>query len=64
MSDWISVREVLPDERVLVLTFGNGGYSLNSYYPPTTLWLGHRAHRGITHWKALEPPENNEETAK
>ena len=58
MSEWISVKERLPEKEAKVLTFGVYGYSVNYRDRFSGKWRGVNGKpQWITHWMPLpEPP--------
>jgi hypothetical protein len=56
MSEWISVKEKLPEDERFVLAWQKG------HMPPCVTFFSHFSFRwmtpGITHWASITAPEN------
>ena len=61
MSEWISVEDKLPQEKVRVLLFDNGGFGIMSGRLGSAGWYLEGdldKYANVTHWMPLpEPPE-------
>jgi hypothetical protein len=61
MSEWISVKDRLPEYDVEVLTFETGNYKVNAVSKYTQWWWDSDEgfERNPTHWQPLpKPPED------
>ena len=61
MTDWISVKDRLPDHSGYYLVYALGGQDIAEYYKsvkPSGGFQNHRLTYTITHWQPLpEPPK-------